>query len=339
MKHNKKAGKRKLKLVIAGLTVAALVLSLVITNIFIPVKYIGAYIVFKKDECPPETMRVRYLNAGFGDGALVEFPDGKTMLIDGGAGTYANVHMLLKTLNSGGIDKIDYLVCTSVKSEHCGSLAEIVKYKPVGVAYIPDVKNGNITDEYAAFLGALSSKGVRTETAEFGKGVYCPEFRYNFYFLSPSAKETGRSEYDDMNALPSAENIDAASVVLWIDCFSRGFLFLGDATYGVQTKIAGTIAAEGGKYFFDGMEFAFSDCAAVKAANHCAGDSVCGDLYGLIKPSAAIISVGQNAKNCPSQTDIAKLQSFCGDGVFRTDVNGAITVTVTLKNLKIEKEF
>lgn len=337
MKNKKKGG--KLKYIITFSVIAALILSLVIVNIFIPIRYIGAYLVFKKDRLPKETMRVRYLNVGYGDSTLVEFPDGKTMLIDGGTGTYANVHMLLKTLNTDGVDKIDYLVCTSVKSEHCGSLAEIVKYKPVGTAYIPDVKNKNLTDEYAEFCARLSDRGVKTEIAEFGKGVYSPDYGYGFYFLSPSVNTSGKSEYDDMNAKPVSENIDAASIVLWIGYSQNGFMFLSDATAEIQAKIAETINSEGGKFYFDGMEIPISDCAAVKTADHCSGGSVNEILYDLLDPVVAIVSAGQNVKNCPSPEEISMLQLYCEKGVFRTDESGTVTITVSAGKFKAEKEF
>lgn len=336
MKDKRKSGKSKLKLFIGISVIAALVVILIVVNIFIPLKYLGAYIVFKKDKLADGTMRVRFLNVGYGDCSLVEFPDGKTMLIDGGTGTYANVHMLLKTLNSDGIDKIDYLVCTSVKSEHCGSLAEIVRYKEIGIAYIPGAKYPDITDEYAEFIKRLSENGVKTEVAGYGKGVYSPDCGCNFFFLSPSATFT---EYDDMNFSPTADNIDAASIALWIGCYGRGLLFLSDATPAVQQKIAGLMELEGGKYFFDGMEFGFSDCAAVKAASHCASGSVVAELYDLLQPETSIISVGQNAAKCPSAEDIALLRLYSGDKVFRTDESGSVTLTLSADNLTVEKEF
>lgn len=339
MKHNKNAGKRKLKVLLVFAVSAVLILSLIIVNFFVPVKYIGAYLIFKKDKLPSETMRVRYLNVGYGDCTLIEFPDGKTMLIDGGTGTFQNVHMILKTLNSSGIDSIDYLVCTSVKGEHCGGLAEILKYKSVGTAYIPDVKNPNITDEYAEFEKQLSNNGAKTVISKYGVGVYSPEFEYGFFFLSPSAENSGGSEYDGMNSKPTLKNVNAASAVLWVEYGMNGFLFLGDADGDVQAKVAETAIAEGGKYYFDGMEFTFSDCAAVKVADHCSKGSVQELLYDWFQPSAAIISVGQNAQNCPSAEEIALLQLFCRDNVLRTDENGNLVITVSSGNLNIEKEF
>lgn len=329
MKRKRKLSKMGIKL-IAIFSVALVVsASLIITNLFIPIKYISAYVNFKKDISPQGTMRVRYIDVGYGDSALVELPDGKALLIDGGAGTYANAHKLLKILNSSGIDNIDYLVCTSVKNEHCGGLSEIIKYKSVGKAFIPYVKNKDITDGYGNFFSVLNSQGIATESAEYGKGIYSPEFGYCFYFLSPSVYNLPDSEYKNMNRSPTSENIDAASAALWLEYSGKGFLFLSDADVGVQTKIARSVAAENGKYVLGGLEFTMGACAAITAANHCGLNSASAELYDLIKPEAAIISVGENAKNSPSLADFAVLQAYVGDKIYRTDRGGTVTAVVS----------
>ena len=339
MKNNRRLSKGIIKLIIS-LSVAIIVaVSLIVTNIFVPVRYLGTYINFSKDRIPQDTMRIRYINVGYGDSTLVELPDGKTLLVDGGTGTYANVHKLLKLLNSSGIDKIDYLVCTSVKSEHCGGLAEIIKYKPVGTAFIPYVKNKNLTDEYAAFYSSLTESGTTTEIAEYGKGIYSHEYGYRFFFLSPTVHESTDSEYNLMNSVPTRDNIDAASIVLWIEYSDRGFLFLSDATPTVQDKIARNMLVESNKYVFDGMELTFSKCSVIKAASHCGPNSLQASLYDIIQPEVAIIPVGKNAQRSPSLEEISVLQLYVGDRLFRTDLSGTITVTVKDGQQIITKEI
>ncbi len=338
MKCKRKLSKKWIKFIAILFVAAVITVSLAVTNLFIPVKYLSAYINFKKDICPQGEMRVRYIDVGYGDSALVELPDGKTLLIDGGAGTYSNARKILKILNSSGIDRIDYLVCTSVKNEHCGGFSEIIRYKSVGKAYIPYVENKDITDGYSNFYSMLSSQGVPTETAEYGKGVYSSEYKYCFYFLSPSVYNLPDSEYKNMNRSPTNENIDAASAVLWLEYSGKGFLFLSDADGGVQTKIARSVAAEKGRYVLGGLELTMGDCAVISAANHCGVNSACAELYDLIKPEAAIISVGENAKNSPSLSDFAVLQTYVGDKIYRTDRNGTITAVVSGGLCYIDKE-
>lgn len=338
MKNKKRLSKKIIRLIVVLSVAAAVFISLIITNVFIPVKYLGAYINFLKDLPPQNGLRIRYLNVEFGDCALIEFPDGKSMLVDGGTGTYSNAHKLLKILNSSGINKLDYLVCTSVKSEHCGGLTEIVKYKPVGKVFLPDVKNKRLTDEYNAFISAVSESGAETETAVYGNGGYNEEKGYGFFFLSPSF-EGARTEYDEMNDSPTSENINAASAVMWLECSGYGFMFLSDCTADVQKKISRIFLAEGGKYVFKGMEITLSGCAVLKAAGHCGKETVSAELCEAVNPSAAVISVGRNAQNCPWAEDLAVLQLYVKNSVLRTDVNGEVTVTVSDGKYGLAKEF
>lgn len=338
MKHKQRMYKKKLKIIIILSSVAACMVALIITNIFVPVIYLTAYFHFTKDANPSGQLRVRYLNAGFGDCVLVELPDGKTMLIDGGTGTYNKVYNLLNVLNKSGINQIDYLFCTSVKSEHCGALAEIVKYKKISRAYIPFVTNLNLTDEYAAFYSGLTQSGAEVKTAQFGEGEYSPDCDYFFMILSPSAEGSPQCEYDAMNSLPNERNINNASVVLWLQYGGRAFMFLSDATAEAQARAADLIRLQDGKFTLDGTEVTFARCTAIKVANHCAEGYAEPKLFDVVQPEAAIITVGENAKACPSNTEIANIQLYVGNNLFRTDVHGAITVTVMDGEYQISKE-
>ena len=111
--------------IITAAVVGLLVIVLIVINIFIPIKYLSAYFV-GKDEREEDTLRVTFIDVGYGDSTLCEFPDGKVMLIDGGDGSYANNLAILTVLNERGVDTIDYLVCTSVLGEYCGGLDEVI---------------------------------------------------------------------------------------------------------------------------------------------------------------------------------------------------------------------
>lgn len=338
MKKQKKITKRGIRLIVTCSIAIAVALALIIINVFVPLKYIGAYIILGKDLPQENSMRVRFIDVDYGDSALVEFPDGKTMLIDGGADTYSNAHKLLKILNSSGIDKIDYLVCTSVKNEHCGGLAEILKYKRVGKAFIPYVQNKNMTDGYAEFYNQLNIHGIETEIAEYGKGVYSFMYGYVFYFLSPAVYSAPDSGYKNMNKSPTRENIDAASIVMWLEYSDNGFLFLSDASKEAQEIFTATLALENKKYVFDKMEFTLGDCALITAANHCGENSAYAPLYDLIRPESAIISVGENTYGSPSLVDFSTIQAYVGESLFRTDIDGTVTAVIKDGQFTVFKE-
>lgn len=337
----KEKKKRKIRIIIRIILLslfAAFAIALIITNFFVPVIYLTAYINFKKDVNSSGQMRIRYLDVGFGDCALIELPDGKTMLIDGGTGTYSNVYKILNTLNKSEIDTIDYLICTSVKSEHCGALDEIVKYKNIKNAYIPYVTNIYLTDEYAAFYKQLLKSGADIQIAGYGKGEINEEYGYFFGFLSPSVATNANSEYNIMNAQPTAQNINNASAVFWLEYAGRGFMFLSDVGAEIQDLITDSLRLENSKMLIGGKSVNVSHCTVIKTSNHCASGYVQPFLYDFIEPEAAIISVGKNAQSCPSNTEIANIQVYVENNIYRTDMHGTITVTVNSVEYKISQE-
>ena len=68
---------------------------------------------------------------------LIELPDGKVMLIDGGDYQPSTQKTVLRYLNALKIDVIDYLLITHVDEDHCGSLDVVLQYKKVLNAYLP----------------------------------------------------------------------------------------------------------------------------------------------------------------------------------------------------------
>lgn len=322
MQRKRKLSKGLLKAIIVAALVSVITVSLLITNVFVPVKYLFSYTVISNEVAERDTLRVRFLNVGFGDCSVIEFPDGKTMLIDCGDGGYSNQLSVFKTLNKSGIKTIDFLVCTSVKGEHCGGLAEILKYKNVKTVYMPYCKNTSITTEYRAFNQALNKSGATRTFIEFGIGVFNDS--YAFCFLSPSAIGLDGGEYDDLNNTPSATSVNNASAVLWLEYNGISFLFLSDCGKETQEKLCLLPVIQ----LKEGYVFDLSKCNIVKVSNHGDGVSACPMLYDVMTPEAAVISVGTNARSCPSQQVLTDVGNRVGDKLYRTDEFGTVTVTV-----------
>ena len=111
VQKNNKLSKKAIAAVAIAAATAVAVIALLITNIFIPVKYLSSYTVLNNKGAKDGVMRVGFLDVGFGDCTVVELPDGKNMLIDGGNGRTVNTSRILKYLNLRNIDNVDYVVC------------------------------------------------------------------------------------------------------------------------------------------------------------------------------------------------------------------------------------
>ena len=108
------------------------------------------------------TLRVHFLDVGQGDCSLIELPDNRIMLIDGGNGTPENNKHILRYLNALDIDVIDYLVVTHADSDHCGGLDAVLENKEVTWAFLPPIAAAYANEEYIAFYNELTAQNIPT---------------------------------------------------------------------------------------------------------------------------------------------------------------------------------
>lgn len=308
--------------------------AILITNIFIPVRYLSAYIVSSHANAEGE-LRVTFIDVGFGDSALVEFPDGKNMLIDGGDGEYPHELALLKLLNSHGVDTIDFLVCTSVKDEHCGGLIEVVKYKDVRKAFIPYCTNPRITEKFFTFVSQLEKKGVEYDYACYGGGYSEDNYGSFFTFLSPTDWKSGESEYMDMSSDPTDVNIDNASVVTWVEYMGKAFAFTSDVGHDTLEKICEEYvlySALGDKFCPIGDRcVVLENCSVATVPAHGAEDNTYLGWYDLLKPDYAVLSIGENFAGLPSKENLADVCAYATPAY--TSERGNISFKVTAEGI------
>ena len=306
---------------------AAFTAVLFIINIFTPVKYLSAFWVIADDKPQNGQTRVRFLSVDYGDCTLVEFPDGKVLLIDGGDGSYAHSKTVLKALNRSGIDKIDYAVCSSVKSLRSAGLAEVLKYKKADKLYAPYCVSENITDGYKKLRKVV--EGVNTEYCEYGAGVF--EEDYGFCFLSPGTRlnQGEGSDYYLLNNDPSEQNIDNTSAAIYIYCGDTGVFPVAGFGWGAPKNLKNDYKFVGG-FEMNGKKIQLDNVALVKAANHGAEYAQCSEIYDGLKPKYTVISASGDMP--PSQQVISDAERY--SGLFMTN-DGTVTAIIDNGNIRV----
>lgn len=299
--------KVKTSIIIAVVT-ALLVIALIVTNIYIPIKYLFSYCVSRNKGAAQGVMRVRFMDVGYGDSILIELPDGKNMLIDGGDGKTVHEAKILKTLNKCDIKTIDYLVCSSFRREYCGGLEEIIKYKSVKNIYMPDIVNTYVTTEYNKFVLAANDSKAELHLNGFGEGVAGVD--YFFAYLS-----------------------SGESAVIWLEYAGAGFLFTSSANSDEGALIAdGYLLSKAvGESFCKVGDFAVNleNCKVIQLSSHGAKDGAAIPLFGIANPDCSVISVGENGEGLPSM-DALSLALNDGKKLYRTDEHGDITLSVSV---------
>ncbi len=334
-KKKRKLSRSQLTAIVTAGIGLFIAIVIIVLNVFIPVKYLSSYLV-SKNVNEVGQMRVNFLDVGNGDCTVAELPDGKILLIDGGDGTYSHNLKVFKELNSRGIDKIDYLICSSVENEACGGLSEILKYKQVDKIFAPYCPLKYVSEGYESFCEEVERLEKKVTFCEYGIGVFDEESGYSFCFLSPDTHLSDDGEYQALLKDPTAENIKNASAVIRLEYEGVSFLFLGSTGQAVQKKLISD-------YNFADIEIGghkidLTDCDVLKMSDHGSTEGAYAPFLDLISPHTAIISVGENGRGCPTLAALANAQNYVGDSLYRTDELGTVTVEVKDGNYEIFKE-
>jgi competence protein ComEC len=258
------------------------------------------------------TDEIRMLDVGQGDSTLIR-SEGAAVLIDTG-----NHDSLLKEeIAEAGVYTLDAVFISHADSDHCGSLeslADIVNIQRVYLASDALVCSCN----NCSSLVSVCKKIVGDEGlygVDVGDEFVVGKFR--FTILSPSvfSDEGGNADSLVMSCAYDYENDGQAE---WLA------LFTGDAETETLTKLmnAGLL----------------SDIDVLKVGHHGSKVSLSSDILDVLNPEVALIGVGAtNRYGHPTQT-VLDLLANANSEVYRTDVNGTISVTFSKNNLSVNPD-
>lgn len=317
---------------VASLCVAAVIAALIVTDLFFfPFELLRARA--GAPEIPLRAageMRVHIVDVGQGDCAIVEFPDGSSMMIDGGDGAPAHTRAVIGYCMALGIERFGSVLLTHPDSDHAGGLDAVLSAFGAERIYLPmrfPAESGE--EEYAGFFAAAEDSGaelIRTRALI----PVLPEEDGPFYygmFLSP--------------LLPhgDAESDNEDSAVLYLEYAGRRFLFTGDAPVSVEESIARAYTETEGEVFTRTVQTgygtftlspALADIDFFKAGHHGSASSNGAALLSLCRPAEFFISCGAgNSYGHPSLTAIGNVLAASPDArILRTDELGSIMISV-----------
>lgn len=232
---------------------------------------------------------VRFLDVGQGDASLVEFPDGKTMLIDTPTGESSTV---TSALAADGRGSIDWLVATHPDADHIGGLDGVIGAVEVGSVWAPEVNSP--TQTYTRFLTAVANKGLVIEPAYAGRRIA----EGDSYTVDIPWPQQGVTYGED----------NSYSAILKVAYGENTFLFTGDAPVEAQDE-----AVDG-------------HVDALKVSHHGSASGLNAALAAKLSPTIAVLSYGKNSYGHPTQVVLDALAAASAR-VLGTYVNGTVTVT------------
>ncbi|MEK7238412.1 MAG: ComEC/Rec2 family competence protein, partial [Nitrospirota bacterium] len=245
--------------------------------------------------------RITFLDVGQGDSSLVELPDKRVMLIDGGThDPDMGRRVIAPYLWSKGIKNIDYLVLSHPHPDHYGGLIYIMDNFKIGEAWL----NGRVTYDAEKFFQKLQEKKIPYRALKRGDILEAREYRiYVFHPYDEFYADSPRGEFS---------NINNDSLVLKIESGDAKALFTGD----IEAEAEGDLAHLG--------KWLKSD--VLKVPHHGGRTSSSEGLLKAVNPQIAVVSAGKNNPfNHPHEETIEGYRN-AGVRLFRTDIDGAVTI-------------
>ena len=260
---------------------------------------------------------VTVLDVGQGDSIFAAFPDGETMLVDGGglAGSEwvkgmrsapdIGEEVVSPYLWSRGIQRLDVVALTHAHEDHLGGLPSVLENFAVRELWIGREED---THEFSNLLAVARRRGVRivhkTEGDAIGWGGVRGEILW-----PPAAEASAGASNDDSLVMRFADG-------------ATSFLLTGD----IEQREERAIVDEGSPLAADFL----------KVPHHGSKTSSTVPFLDAVRPRVAVVSVGENnAYGHPSESVVER---YAEDGVrlLRTDRNGAVTTLSDGRGLSVQ---
>ncbi len=253
----------------------------------------------------PEGLRVTFIDVGQGDATLIEFPRGKTMLVDAGSGGFFNMGKIAVApyLQERRIRQIDYLVGTHPQMDHMGGLSYIVRKFKVGEVWT----NGVTRDIqfYREFLSALDQKGLSSRKIT-GSDPPMEIDGCTVDFLNPPE-----------GGVQNEKGLNNHSIVLRLSCPALG-------KSGVSFLLTGDIEVNGEEALIERQVPLKS--TFLKVPHHGSRTSSGEAFVSQVSPDVALFSVGPHNSYRHPHPETLDAYERRRIKVYRTDQDGALMV-------------
>ena len=241
-----------------------------------------------------------FLDVGQGDSAVLRWPDGYTMIIDGGladAYTDNGEDVIIPYLRHEGINRIDAIMVSHSDIDHFGGLLSVAKAFPIATCYLSAHALYAEDDHLIELLAVLKRQGCQISVLQRGDLL--------------NLGSEGAMEVLYPPAKPLRPDDNDTSLVVRVSYLQTSILFTGDITTKVEEELVR-----------DFSSLLSSDI--IKAAHHGSGGSSSEIFLQSVQAQSVILSAGRNNRyNHPHPLVVARCQQY-GMAIWRTDHSGAI---------------
>ena len=260
-------------------------------------------------------LEIVFLDVGQGDAAFVRFPNGKTMVVDGGernAYFDCGEQVLLPFLRYMGVRRVDVVVASHPHNDHIGGLVALLEQMEVG--HFLDSGQGYDSWTARRLRELIAERGVHYRRVAAGDSL------------------AGLGGVAGLVLHPTADFVDAdgntpfglnsSSVVFSLQHGAVRVLFTGD----VEQETDPVILAWGPRL----------QAQLLKVAHHGSRTSSQPLFIEAVAPAVAVMSLGEGNKFKHPAPEIVARYAAHGARVLRTDHTGAVQVRIDGTNMAVQ---
>lgn len=248
---------------------------------------------------PDQRLEVSFLNIGQGDAALIETPNNKTILVDGGPPDKAVLRELAKNLPFWQ-RQLDLVILSHPHDDHFGGLTAVAERYAIGAVILSDLPYDTLP--YQEFIEILRVKEIPIIYAK-QEDLVIDGVTFNFLFPDKSL------------AASKIENANNASLVFRLSYGEIDALFTGDAETELENELLKNLKGE-------------LEAEILKLGHHGSDTSSTEAFLEAVNPELAIASAGVDNKYGHPSPRILKRLERRGVKSYRTDQDGTIRLKV-----------
>ena len=264
-------------------------------------------------------LRVTVIDVGHGSSSLLEFPGGYTVLIDGGgfadnSAFDVGATIVAPLLWRKKIRTVDTLILSHPNSDHLNGLIYIARNFHVKKVWTNSESRNTLG--YQNFMEVISNqKIVLPLFADMPRSHWINGVELDFLYPSQGfLKRKEKEKWRDTNN---------NSLVVKVSMGSTSFLFPGDIMAAAEKEL---VDIAGRKL----------NSTVLIAPHHGSRSSSSRVFLGEVNPEVIVISSGRQSRfKLPHPTILKKYQHH-GYSIFRTDINGAVSLSTDGQQLKIK---
>ena len=246
----------------------------------------------REEQMPDGTLSVTFLDVGQGNAVLVE-QGGAYMLIDGGNRDYSS--FVVSYLKEQGVEELAYVIASHYDADHLNGVVGALHAFSCGQVLAPDY----VTDTrvYESFERVIKEQDIALAYPAVG----------DTYTLGDASFTVVCPEVYD----PKEDNDNSVGIRLVYG--NTSFLICGDAGKAEeQAMLDSGVTLDSDVYL---------------ASHHGSEGSSSEAFMRAVSPTAVVVSAGAgNSYGHPTRTVLNRVKA-CGAALYRTDLQGTITVT------------